>query len=242
MASAAGRPSSKAGGRHDRTGPDPRALSSVRDRRSRATVGPDQSGVRPPEPRPGPDPSGSHAAEPAAGRRPPARHRIWRWAPHRGRAAIPTGHQRGRHRPPRGPGLGGAGAGPRCNLRRRFRRRAAAGLRLRRRGVGDHALQLDLGPDDGERGRPRDHPRDAAGRVAGLVRPALRQPVERGGPRAVQGSAGSAVPGWEIELRSSTVIPPIARRLGRTTPVMYPVLHAIPPLRSHLIGRLRCPT
>jgi SAM-dependent methyltransferase len=49
-------------------------------------------------------------------------------------------------------------------------------------------------------------------------------------------------PGWQVELRSFTLIPPIARRLGRTSPVLYPLLHAIPPLRSHLIGRLRCPT
>jgi ubiquinone/menaquinone biosynthesis C-methylase UbiE len=49
-------------------------------------------------------------------------------------------------------------------------------------------------------------------------------------------------PGWEQELSSSTLLPPLARRLGRATPMLYPVLHAFPPLRSHLIGRLRCPT
>lgn len=49
-------------------------------------------------------------------------------------------------------------------------------------------------------------------------------------------------PGWEQELRSSTVLPPLARRLGRFTPVLYPILELVPPLRSHLIGRLRCPT
>jgi ubiquinone/menaquinone biosynthesis C-methylase UbiE len=49
-------------------------------------------------------------------------------------------------------------------------------------------------------------------------------------------------PGWTQELRTSTLIPPIARRLGRTTPMLYPFLEAIPVLRSHLIGRLRCPT
>jgi ubiquinone/menaquinone biosynthesis C-methylase UbiE len=48
--------------------------------------------------------------------------------------------------------------------------------------------------------------------------------------------------GWEQELRSSTLLPPIARRLGPTTPVVYPILEAVPLLRSHLIGRLRCPT
>jgi hypothetical protein len=49
-------------------------------------------------------------------------------------------------------------------------------------------------------------------------------------------------PGWPQELRSSTVLPPLARRLGRSTPVLYPILELIPPLRSHLIGRLRCPS
>lgn len=49
-------------------------------------------------------------------------------------------------------------------------------------------------------------------------------------------------PGWERELRSLTLAPPIARRLGPLTPVAYPLLHALPPLRSHLVGRLRCPS
>jgi SAM-dependent methyltransferase len=49
-------------------------------------------------------------------------------------------------------------------------------------------------------------------------------------------------PSWAVELRSSTVLPPLARRLGLTTPILYPILEAIPPLRSHLIGRLQCPT
>lgn len=49
-------------------------------------------------------------------------------------------------------------------------------------------------------------------------------------------------PGWALDLRSTSLAPPIARRLGRLTPVAYPVLEALPPLRSHLIGRLRCPS
>lgn len=47
------------------------------------------------------------------------------------------------------------------------------------------------------------------------------------------------------ELRGSlstvTVAPPLARRLGAATPVAYPVLAAVPPLRSHLVGLLRKP-
>lgn len=48
-------------------------------------------------------------------------------------------------------------------------------------------------------------------------------------------------PGWPGEIRSMTVLPPIARRLGPTTPVTYPLLELVPLLRSHLIGRLRRP-
>jgi SAM-dependent methyltransferase len=48
-------------------------------------------------------------------------------------------------------------------------------------------------------------------------------------------------PGWAPELRSLSLAPPVARRLGPLTPVAYPALHAVPFLRSHLVGRLRCP-
>lgn len=47
---------------------------------------------------------------------------------------------------------------------------------------------------------------------------------------------------WAMDLHSVTLAPPIARRLGPATRIAYPLLHAIPPLRSHLIGRLRCPS
>lgn len=41
------------------------------------------------------------------------------------------------------------------------------------------------------------------------------------------------------ELIRLTLLPPLARRLGPLTPAAYPVLAAIPPLRSHLLGLLR---
>jgi SAM-dependent methyltransferase len=44
------------------------------------------------------------------------------------------------------------------------------------------------------------------------------------------------------ELHSLTVLPPIARHLGPLTAVAYPVLAAVPPLRSHLTGLLRKPS
>lgn len=46
-------------------------------------------------------------------------------------------------------------------------------------------------------------------------------------------------PGWTAELRSTTLLPPVARRLGRLTGALYATLEALPPLRSHLIGRIR---
>lgn len=49
-------------------------------------------------------------------------------------------------------------------------------------------------------------------------------------------------PRWNGRLRSITLLPPIARRLGRGTPVLYPLLESVPLLRSHLIGRLQRPS
>jgi SAM-dependent methyltransferase len=42
-----------------------------------------------------------------------------------------------------------------------------------------------------------------------------------------------------LTLSTITLAPPLARRLGRLTPVAYPVLAALPPLRSHVIGLVR---
>jgi glycosyltransferase involved in cell wall biosynthesis/ubiquinone/menaquinone biosynthesis C-methylase UbiE len=44
--------------------------------------------------------------------------------------------------------------------------------------------------------------------------------------------------GWQATLRSLTILPPLARRLGSLTGIAYPLLHGLPPLRSHLVGRL----
>ena len=46
-------------------------------------------------------------------------------------------------------------------------------------------------------------------------------------------------PDFEMHLRTITLLPPLARRLGRLTPVLYPLLAAIPPLRTHYLGLLR---
>lgn len=53
---------------------------------------------------------------------------------------------------------------------------------------------------------------------------------------------GELFPSWPMQLRSLTLIPPVARRLGPATPVLYPMLHAVPLLRSHFVGALRRPS
>jgi SAM-dependent methyltransferase len=45
-------------------------------------------------------------------------------------------------------------------------------------------------------------------------------------------------PGWHVDLKPITLLPPLARRLGGATSILYPMFHAIPLLRSHLIGLL----
>lgn len=42
--------------------------------------------------------------------------------------------------------------------------------------------------------------------------------------------------GWDVALRTCTLLPPLARRLGRFTERLYPLLAAIRPLRSHYAG------
>ncbi len=63
--------------------------------------------------------------------------------------------------------------------------------------------------------------------------------------RAVHGIGRSRLaqlfPGWLSELRAVTLLPPVARRLGPLTRILYGPLELIPPLRSHLVGRLRRP-
>jgi len=48
-------------------------------------------------------------------------------------------------------------------------------------------------------------------------------------------------PGWPATLRLVTLLPPLARRLHALTSVLYPVLAAVPPLRTHWAGLLECP-
>lgn len=90
--------------------------------------------------------------------------------------------------------------------------------------------------------------RAAAQEVARVIRPGgwlIWYDIRIDNPRnpAVHGLSADAVgrlfPGWTVELRSTTLLPPVARRLGPATSALYPLLAAIPVMRSHLVGRLR---
>ena len=48
--------------------------------------------------------------------------------------------------------------------------------------------------------------------------------------------------GFDLELQSTTLLPPLARRLGRASDLMYPLLASMPALRSHLCGLLFPPS
>lgn len=51
---------------------------------------------------------------------------------------------------------------------------------------------------------------------------------------------GKLFPAWRVSrLRSITLVPPVARRLGPMTPLLYPILACFPALRSHFLALLR---
>jgi SAM-dependent methyltransferase len=62
-----------------------------------------------------------------------------------------------------------------------------------------------------------------------------RNPNVRGMPRP---SIVALFPGLEFRSQSLTLLPPLARRLGSLTDLLYPVLGAIPFLRTHYLGLL----
>jgi SAM-dependent methyltransferase len=63
-------------------------------------------------------------------------------------------------------------------------------------------------------------------------------PAVRGMPRQ---RVAALFPGWTIDLRSITLLPPLARALRWTTPLSYGLLARVPALRTHLVGLLRKP-
>jgi SAM-dependent methyltransferase len=90
-----------------------------------------------------------------------------------------------------------------------------------------------------------------AGEVGRLLRPngwLVWLDIRYGNPNnpAVHGMPMSRIrrlfPGWTYRLQTAGLLPPLARRLGPLSALGYPVLAAIPPLRSHLVGRLAPPS
>ena len=75
-----------------------------------------------------------------------------------------------------------------------------------------------------------------------MARLAQGQPLQPRRARNLEPPIPGLFPGWDLDLDAYTLAPPIARLLGRATPVLYPLMHSLQPLRFHLIGRLRCPT
>ncbi|MGH6811269.1 MAG: class I SAM-dependent methyltransferase [Methylocella sp.] len=45
-------------------------------------------------------------------------------------------------------------------------------------------------------------------------------------------------PNFRLKLRTVTLLPPLARRLGRATAALYPILSSLPCLRTHYTGIL----
>jgi ubiquinone/menaquinone biosynthesis C-methylase UbiE len=93
-----------------------------------------------------------------------------------------------------------------------------------------------------------------AGRVAAEIDRVLRPGgavvwydfrVDNPRNRHVRGLGRRAIatlfPGYGVHMRSITVLPPLARRLGRATSWAYPLLARLPALRTHYLGLLRKP-
>lgn len=92
--------------------------------------------------------------------------------------------------------------------------------------------------------------REAAGEVARVLRPGgavVWYDFRVGNPRNrhVRGMSRRRLsmlfPGWRATLRLVTLLPPLTRRLRFLTPVLYTVLAALPPLRTHWVGLLERP-
>jgi hypothetical protein len=48
----------------------------------------------------------------------------------------------------------------------------------------------------------------------------------------------SLFPGYTLHLKTLTLLPPLARRLGHLTSSLYPLLSSLPFLRTHYLGLL----
>ncbi len=92
--------------------------------------------------------------------------------------------------------------------------------------------------------------RDVASEIERVVKPGgwlVWYDIRRSNPRnaAVHGVGTERIdrlfPEWSVDLRTITLLPPLARRLGRFANALYRPLGTIPGLRTHFIGRLGRP-
>ncbi|MCP9488887.1 MAG: methyltransferase domain-containing protein [Solirubrobacteraceae bacterium MAG38_C4-C5] len=68
-----------------------------------------------------------------------------------------------------------------------------------------------------------------------------RMPTRNRATRLVRVDDVATVLGPGVSSRPITLLPPLARRLGRATPRLYPALARLPPLRSHRLMEWRRP-
>lgn len=66
-------------------------------------------------------------------------------------------------------------------------------------------------------------------------------PMNKHTVRVNAGTIRELFSGYESAFRTLSLIPPVARRLGRSTSRLYPVLASVPFLRTHIMGVLRKP-
>jgi ubiquinone/menaquinone biosynthesis C-methylase UbiE len=69
--------------------------------------------------------------------------------------------------------------------------------------------------------------------------PRLPSPLNRHTRRITRPLLRRALAGCRLEIRSTTLLPPVARRLGRRTDRLYPRLARVPALRSHRLVAAR---
>jgi SAM-dependent methyltransferase len=95
------------------------------------------------------------------------------------------------------------------------------------------------------------HSPEMAGRVAGEIERVIRpggallwydirydNPRNRDVHAVSEAAVRRLFPNLHGRLETLTLMPPLARRLGRLTGALYPTLRALPPLRTHLLGLL----
>jgi len=69
----------------------------------------------------------------------------------------------------------------------------------------------------------------------------MRSPLNRHVRGVSRGQIQNMFPGFKINLEPISLLPPLARRLGRLTPLLYAPLSSLPFLRSHYLGVLTKP-